>query len=89
MTGSHTHRRHGTIKKLITADMIAPLAIMEQILLTISILDTIVTPSVAQNSTHELVIMEGFDVEDAMIAASTLSFPFLISSLNLVDINIA
>ena len=73
--GSQTHRMEGMRNMLITAEISAPRASMTQIELMISISEIRPTPSVAQNITRELVIMEPSEAVAAISMASAALLP--------------
>lgn len=89
ISGSHTHRMEGMRNILITAEISAPRASIMQMELIISISEISPTPSVAQNITRELVMMELSEAEAAISMAVTRSLPFCSSSRNRVASRIA
>jgi len=87
--GSHTHSRDGMMTMLMMEEISAPRASMVQMEPMISMVETMLTPMVAQNSTRELVMMEGSEVVAAMLMASSLLFPLRSSSWKRVVIKMA
>ena len=69
--------------------IIAPRAIIVQRVLMMPIFEYIATPIVAVKNPSALTIIDGIEAAAAVLTASRLSSPSILSVLYLVDINIA
>ena len=86
---SHTSNTEGRIKMLTTALIIAPRASIEQSTLIRSILEMTLTPDVAQKKTSALLMIDLSAALEAILIASTLSWPLRSSSRKRVVMRIA